>query len=106
MDTSVTDSFITGYERMGAWAAVLDRINVFPVADGDTGRNLLISLAPLRNLHRRGPQKTGRDLLFAGRGNSGNIATRFVAELIAFTSFDSFFPSGKNGQKKRLGSRP
>ncbi len=99
MGTSATDSFITGYERMGAWADVLDRINVFPVADGDTGRNLLISLAPLRNLHRRGSQKTGSDLLFAGRGNSGNIATRFVAELIAFNSFDSFSLAAKAGRK-------
>ncbi|MFO8111312.1 MAG: DegV family protein [Desulfosalsimonadaceae bacterium] len=99
MSANAADPFITGYERMGAWADVLDRINVFPVADGDTGRNLLISLAPLRNLHSRGPQKTARDLLFAGRGNSGNIATQFVAELIAADSPDAFYPAAKAGRE-------
>lgn len=31
-----------GSERLAAWSDLLDRINVFPVADGDTGRNLVI----------------------------------------------------------------
>ena len=35
-----------GYERIVAWADILDRINVYPVPDGDTGRNLVITLAP------------------------------------------------------------
>ena len=45
-------AFVTGYERLTAWAELLDAINVYPVADADTGRNLVISLAPL---HRVGP---------------------------------------------------
>ena len=36
-----------GCERVAAWSDLLDAINVFPVADGDTGRNLRISLGPL-----------------------------------------------------------
>ena len=32
---------IAGVERIAAWSDVLDVINVFPVADGDTGRNLI-----------------------------------------------------------------
>jgi len=38
-----------GYERIVAWADVLDRINVYPVPDGDTGRNLVITLGACRN---------------------------------------------------------
>jgi len=33
-------SFIAGLERLVARTDLLDSINVFPVADGDTGRNL------------------------------------------------------------------
>ena len=38
-----------GYERLAARADLLDRINVFPVADQDTGVNLRLTLAPLRD---------------------------------------------------------
>lgn len=91
MGASAAESFITGYERLGAWADVLDRINVFPVADGDTGRNLIISLAPLRGMDSRDLQETIKELLFAARGNSGNIATQFVAELLKAGSLDSLY---------------
>jgi len=40
MDKLLKDSFVIGAERVAAWADLLDAINVFPVADGDTGRNL------------------------------------------------------------------
>jgi len=43
---------IAGVERIAAWSDVLDVINVFPVADGDTGRNLITSLTPLRYLEK------------------------------------------------------
>lgn len=65
-----------GFERLTAWADLLDRINVFPIADGDTGRNLVISLAPLR-LPDRDRKDLARDLLLSARGNSGNIASWF-----------------------------
>ncbi len=78
----IKQAFITGYERMGAWSGVLDEINVFPVADGDTGRNMMISLAPLRGIGDRDGQEIAEQLMFAARGNSGNIAVQFVAELL------------------------
>ena len=62
-----------GYEAVVAWAEVLDRINVFPVPDGDTGRNLVLSLAPLREAGTGLPAVRER-LLLSARGNSGNIA--------------------------------
>jgi DegV family protein with EDD domain len=78
---SFADALCQGYERLSAWADLLDRINVFPVADADTGTNLKISLAPLRLPAPR------RDILIhqlmsAATGNSGNIAAAFLCELI------------------------
>jgi len=72
-----------GFDRLAAWSDLLDAINVFPVADGDTGRNLHLSLMPLR---AHGPEDDGDrlavKLLQAARGNSGNIATQFFCEFI------------------------
>lgn len=76
MTTEFRQAIIAGVERLSAWADLLDRINVFPVADGDTGRNLVISLAPLRGPERN-RQKMIHDLLLSARGNSGNIASSF-----------------------------
>lgn len=78
MDPDFQKALIAGVERVSAWSDVLDQINVFPVADGDTGRNLRISLSPLRNI-KEVREKTIRDLLLSARGNSGNIATRFFS---------------------------
>jgi DegV family protein with EDD domain len=70
------EALVAGVERLTAWADLLDSINVFPIADGDTGRNLVISLAPLRRPDRAA-HALSRDLLLSARGNSGNIASRF-----------------------------
>ncbi|MBE0556222.1 MAG: hypothetical protein IH628_03235, partial [Proteobacteria bacterium] len=75
MDAPFAPALIAGFERVTAWADLLDEINVFPVADGDTGRNLVVSLAPLRQVGR-GREQTVRELLLSARGNSGNIAAR------------------------------
>ncbi len=75
-DTHVRKAMVTGVERLTAWSELLDRINVFPVADGDTGRNLVISLAPLRRIDGE-PKILARELLFSARGNAGNIAASF-----------------------------
>ena len=77
--TSVTESFAAGYASLSAWADLLDRINVFPVADGDTGTNLRISLAPLRAANQAGPLLS-QSLPQYATGNSGNIAAAFFQE--------------------------
>ncbi|MBI5487875.1 MAG: DegV family EDD domain-containing protein [Deltaproteobacteria bacterium] len=77
MDPGFRAALVTGYERLGAWAELLDRINVFPVADGDTGRNLVASFAPLRRTDLP-PGGLVRALLLGARGNSGNIGARFL----------------------------
>ena len=73
-----------GYECMTAWADVLDQINLFPVADGDTGRNLVLSLAPLRETSCS-ENELVRKLMLSARGNSGNIAVEYVRHLVADT---------------------
>ncbi len=85
MDDLLKKSFVAGVERVAAWADLLDAINVYPVADGDTGRNLSISLSPLRFAGDE-KDKVIRQLLMAARGNSGNIASQFFS---AFYAVDS-----------------
>jgi uncharacterized protein len=79
--SELDDGFIAGYACLSARADLLDLINVFPVADSDTGTNLRISLEPLRSC-------SGRKALVAGQlyrtatGNSGNIAVSFFNEFL------------------------
>ena len=81
-------AIIAGVERLTAWADILDRINVFPIADGDTGRNLVISLALLRRSDQDG-EVAASDLLLSARGNSGNIASSFFQRFIKSTSLEN-----------------
>ena len=81
MEPPFSQALIAGVERVSAWADLLDDINVFPVADGDTGRNLVISLSPLRQI-TQGRDRIIRELLLSARGNSGNIAARFFSGLL------------------------
>ncbi|GBE11971.1 fatty acid-binding protein [bacterium BMS3Bbin14] len=74
-------AFATGYECFAAWSDLLDRINVFPVADGDTGTNLRLSLAPLLDLEARG-ESAIEQLACCATGNSGNIAAAFFREFV------------------------
>jgi hypothetical protein len=77
----IRSALVAGLEQITAWSGLLDRINVFPVADGDTGRNLVISLSPLKRIDAS-PAEIANDLLFAASGNAGNISARFFHELI------------------------
>jgi hypothetical protein len=74
-------ALLAGYGCAVAWAELLDRINVFPVADGDTGRNMVLSLAALREQSADDAIVAER-LLLSARGNSGNIACAFVRALL------------------------
>lgn len=74
-------SLADGGAAVAAWADVLDRINVFPVPDGDTGRNLVLSLSPLRDASASDAAMVEK-LLLSARGNSGNIGCAFVRALL------------------------
>jgi len=93
----IQQALILGFERIAAWSGLLDEINVFPVADGDTGRNLVVSLSPLRQLdtHR---EETVHRLLMSARGNSGNIAARFFSEFIHADSMDAIPGAARSGR--------
>ncbi len=81
MDRAYCNAFVLGYERMSAWSDLLDQINVFPVPDADTGRNLKISLVALRQLDGQ-PERVRRQILRTATGNAGNIAAAFIHELL------------------------
>ena len=78
MRETLVNALAAGYEKIVAWADILDRINVYPVPDGDTGRNLVMTLSALRNPWHD-EERLGREILLTARGNSGNIAARFLA---------------------------
>ncbi|MFG3253489.1 DAK2 domain-containing protein [Streptomyces sp. NPDC048172] len=81
-----------GREALGAACAGIDAINVFPVADGDTGTNLCLTFeAAARAAEADGeePTATAEDLLRAmahaalldARGNSGTILAQYLRGL-------------------------
>ena len=88
---------VAGVERVAAWSDVLDDINVFPIADGDTGRNLIISLTPLRYL-QDDQEETIHKLLLSARGNSGNIAARFFSEFLTAESYEQLPQAAQTGR--------
>ena len=92
MDNVFPSALSVGYARLAAWGDLLDRINVFPVADGDTGRNLMMTLSPLR-YPEQSIDHTIHNLLFQARGNSGNIASAF---------FQSFLRGGTQSFKEAV----
>jgi len=99
MNKRIQEALIIGVERIAAWSDLLDDINVFPVADGDTGRNLITSLAPLREL-AKDRENTIRKLLFSARGNSGNIAALFFSGLLTADSVEDLAAASKLGRDR------
>jgi uncharacterized protein len=97
MNNQITQALILGAERVSAWADLLDAINVYPVADGDTGRNLKISLSPLRDL-AADRDRTIHRLLLNARGNSGNIAARFFSAFLSADSLDAIPAAARKGR--------
>lgn len=96
MDKRLRDAFATGYERLSAWSDLLDDINLFPVADSDTGRNLRISLAALRNAGRN---QTAEQLLLTATGNSGNIAAAFFSKFVSIRSDAEIEAAAETGRQ-------
>ncbi len=79
-------ALIAGARRVIAARDGLNRINVFPVADGDTGSNLASTLNSVLNgaLSRRSRHagellsQVGDDAIDGARGNSGAILAQFL----------------------------
>lgn len=66
-----------GAADLGRRRALLDRINVFPVVDADTGANLCRTAEALAEAIRAGADP-GRAVLLGARGNSGVIFAEHV----------------------------
>ncbi len=97
MKTDFGKAYVAGVECLAAWSELLDQINVFPMADGDTGRNLVISLAPLRQF-QPDREELIHALLLSARGNSGNIASSFFSGFLTAESKNNLLDSVKKGQ--------
>ncbi|WP_446665474.1 DAK2 domain-containing protein [Flexivirga sp. B27] len=85
---------ITARADLAAYAEALNGLNVFPVPDGDTGSNLLMTMSDaVDELDRRAPDtiaaataEMASAMLTAARGNSGVILSqlsRGVSEVVA-----------------------
>ncbi len=96
---SLCDACIAGYERMSAWADLLDEINVFPVADADTGRNLRISLTPIKSGAPLPADDMARRLLQTATGNSGNIAAAFFAVFLGAADLEQLAGAARGGAR-------
>lgn len=95
----VREGFAAGYACLTGWADLLDRINVFPVADGDTGANLRVSLAPLRD-YETSANATADRLSRCATGNSGNIAAAFFREFSLTIDSHDLAANAALGSKK------
>src|SRR5688572_28758368 len=79
-------ALIAGASRVIAERETLNRINVFPVPDGDTGSNLAFTLGGVlagalsRRTHDAGEllRRVGEDAVDGARGNSGAILAQFL----------------------------
>jgi len=95
----LTEALARAPGALEPWVGLLDGINVFPVADGDTGRNLVHSLAPLAP-PKRDREEAKRALLLAARGNSGNIATQFFSAWLGLEAVQELVTAASAGRER------
>ncbi len=80
---------VSGFSKMSSKTDELNTINVFPIADGDTGANMKITLKlPTRNLLLNpsdnilmASSNMAADVMLNGQGNSGTILSHFFVSL-------------------------
>jgi len=96
-------SFLAGYMNIAEHREHLNRINLFPVPDGDTGNNMVRTFkAIVRNL--RSSRSAGRTLerisdisLENARGNSGIIVSQYLSSLSSNAGLKSSYSPGELG---------
>ncbi|MEL7974417.1 DAK2 domain-containing protein [Isoptericola sp. F-RaC21] len=100
LDAAVVRAWVGTAARALAEARVeIDRVNVFPVADGDTGTNMYLTIRDAAAAVRSAPEDAGgarllrlaaRAALLGARGNSGVILSEWLRGLtVAATRGDS-----------------
>lgn len=85
----LTMLLVSGFAKMSSKINELNTINVFPIADGDTGANMKVCLKlPTRNLLLNpsdniliAASNMAADVLLNGQGNSGTILSHFFVSL-------------------------
>jgi DegV family protein with EDD domain len=105
-------ALISGIHSVIADQTFLNKINVFPVADGDTGTNLSLSLgAALAVLQKPGDKHLGTmlaatadALLDGSRGNSGAIMAQFFQGVSDSAGNLTRFTAATFGKAMRAGS--
>ena len=106
-------ALIGGARRVMAHRDRLNRINVFPVADGDTGSNLAFTLdsvlsgALSRRIAGAGElmRHVGEAAVDGGRGNSGAILAQFLTGVAAAIGDRMAVAPAQLAQAVRAGSR-
>ncbi|MGI5348577.1 DAK2 domain-containing protein [Streptomyces sp. CA-250714] len=103
-----------GRESLRAHCARMDAINVFPVADGDTGTNLCLTFeAAVAALPARESQATAgealramaRAALLGARGNSGTILAEYLRGMAQGLAEESGEPGEALPRALRCGAR-
>ncbi len=100
-----------GADRLAAHAGQVNSLNVFPVPDGDTGTNMLLTMeAALRKLaDLAGPevglvaQAAAQGALMGGRGNSGVILSQFLQGIATGLAGQSYFTPRGLAEASQLG---
>ena len=91
-NSELINALVSGFHYVITKQDYLNEINVFPVADGDTGTNLSLTLASAlevtkisdrKNLHTL-LEMVAEALLDSARGNSGAILRNFFKALVTF----------------------
>ena len=108
----LANGLISGIHRVIGQQEYLNRINVFPVADSDTGTNLSLSLSSALGVLQGDPGKhlgtmlaaTADALLDGARGNSGAIIAQFFQGVSDSAGEITRFTTYTFGKAVRLGS--
>lgn len=109
---SLYNAFVSGGREIMRKREEINKINVFPVADGDTGTNLAMTMGSL--IERSAPMTTAGETmrsmadaaLSGARGNSGIIFSQFFMGLseviggIATVTSDYFAHAAKNAARR------
>jgi len=80
--TLLFEGLLAGIADLRRRADLLDRINVFPVVDADTGTNMLRTVESLADAVERADPDPSRAVLLGARGNSGVILAQFLVGLL------------------------
>ncbi len=106
-------ALIGGAQRVVADREMLNRINVFPVPDGDTGSNLAFTMGSVLSgaLSRRSNgvgdlmRQVSEDAIDGGRGNSGAILAQFLTGVAAAIEDCFIVPPRQLARAVRNGAR-